>query len=220
MPRIAPVLTLVLPVLPVVLAMAAVPGLSQMPMEQPGKADMARAKAGTYAADASHSLIGWRVNHLGFNDYFGLFGDVTGTLTLDPANLAAAKVTATIPVSKLITASPGLNAHLFKPAAEGAKPDFFGANPADATFVSTSVAPGADGKSAAITGNLTLNGVTKPVTLAARFAGAGTNTFNGAATIGFHGDATIKRTDFGMGFIVPLVSDEVVLSITIAFEKK
>lgn len=217
MPRIASILTLALPV---ALGMAAVPGLSQMPMEQPGKADMTRVTAGTYAADASHSLIGWRVNHFGFNDYFGLFGDVTGTLTLDPANLAAAKVTATIPVAKIITASPGLNTHLFKPAAEGAKPDFFGANPADATFVSTGVIPGADGKSAAVTGNLTLGGVTKPVTLAARFAGAGTNIMNGARTVGFHGEAAIKRSDFGMGFIVPLVSDEVVLSITIAFEKK
>jgi len=44
----------------------------------PGKADMTRVTAGAYTADPSHSLIGWRVNHLGFNDYFGLFGDVSG----------------------------------------------------------------------------------------------------------------------------------------------
>lgn len=217
MPRIAAILILSLPL---ALGMAAAPSLSQMPMEQPGKADMARVKAGSYTADSSHSLIGWRVNHLGFNDYFGLFGDVTGALTLDPANLASAKVAATIPVSKVITASPGLTTHLFKPAPAGGKADFFGANPADAAFVSTSVVPGADGTSAVVTGNLTLNGVTKPVTLAARFAGAGTNIMNGAATVGFHGEATIKRSDFGMGFIVPLVSDEVALTITIAFEKK
>lgn len=206
--------------LPFALAALAAPSLSQMPMAQPGTADKARVTAGTYAADPTHSLIGWRVNHLGFNDYFGLFGDVTGTLVLDPANPAAAKVTATIPVSKVLTASAGLTAHLLKPAPEGGKADFFGANPADATFVSTSVVPGADGVSAAVTGNLTLNGVTKPVTLNAKFSGAGTNMMNQAATIGFHGEATIKRSDFGMGFIVPLVSDEVALQITIAFEKK
>ncbi len=206
--------------LPLALCALAAPSFSQMPMEQPGKADMTRVAAGTYAADPTHSLIGWRVNHLGFNDYFGLFGDVAGTLVLDPANPAAAKVTATIPVAKLLTASAGLTAHLLKPAAEGGKADFFGANPADATFVSTSVVPGADGKSAAVTGDLTLNGVTKPVTLAAKFSGAGTNMMSNAATVGFHGEATIKRSDFGMGFIVPLISDDVALTITIAFEKK
>jgi len=198
----------------------AVPGFSQMPMEPPGKADMTRVTAGAYTADPSHSLIGWRVNHLGFNDYFGLFGDVSGALMLDPANLAAAKVTATIPVAKVLTANPGLTAHLLKASAEGGKSDFFGAKPADATFVSTSVVPGADGKSAAVTGNLTLNGVTKPVTLAAKFSGAGTNMMSGAATVGFHGEATIKRSDFDMGFLVPIVGDEVALTITIAFEKK
>lgn len=206
--------------LPLALAAIGAPSLSQMPMEAPGKADKARVAAGTYAADPTHSLIGWRVNHLGFNDYFGLFGDVTGTLVLDPANPAAAKVTATIPVSKVITASAGLNAHLLKPAPEGGKADFFGASPADATFVSTSVIPATDGVSAAVTGNLTLNGVTKPVTLQAKFSGAGTNMMTQAPTVGFHGEATIKRSDFGLGFIVPLVSDEVALQITIAFEKK
>ena len=55
--------------------------------------------AGTYTADSGHTLIGWRVNHFGFNDYFGIFGDSTGTLTIDPANPAAAKVDITIPVS-------------------------------------------------------------------------------------------------------------------------
>lgn len=206
--------------LPLALVALAAPSLSQMPAETPGKADKSRVVAGTYAADPSHSLIGWRVNHLGFNDYFGLFGDVSGTLVLDPANPAAAKVTATIPVSKIVTANAQLNAHLLKPAPEGGKADFFGANPADATFVSTSVVPAADGVSAAVTGNLTLNGVTKPVTLNAKFAGAGPNIMTKVPTVGFHGEAMIKRSDFGLGFGVPLVGDDVALQITIAFEKK
>jgi polyisoprenoid-binding protein YceI len=206
--------------LPLALCAAAVPGLSQMPMETPGKADKSRVTAGTYTADQGHSLIGWRVNHLGFNDYFGLFGDVSGTLVLDPANPAAAKVTATIPVAKVLTASAGLTAHLLKPAAPGGKADFFGAAPADATFVSTSVVPGADGVSAAVTGNLTLNGVTKPVTLAAKFSGAGNHMMTKVPTVGFHGEAVIKRSDFGVAYGVPFVSDEVALTITIAFEKK
>jgi polyisoprenoid-binding protein YceI len=207
--------------LPAAIALAAAPMVAQMPTEAPGKMDKSRVAAGTYTADASHSLIGWKVNHFGFNDYFGLFGDVSGTLTLDPANPAAAKVSATIPVAKLVTASPGLTAHLLRaPATAGGKPDFFGPAPANATFVSTSVVPGVDGTSAAVTGDFTLNGVTKPVTIAASFVGAGTNMMSKAQTVGFSGKATIKRSDFGLASFIPLVSDEVQLDITIAFEKK
>ena len=206
--------------LPLALAAIAVPSLSQLPTEAPGKPDKSRIVAGTYTGDPTHSMIGWRVNHLGFNDYFGLFGQLGGTLTLDPANLAATKVTATIPVSKIVTVDAALTAHLLKPAGDSGKADFFGANPADATFVSTSVIPSADGMSATVNGNLTLNGVTKPVTLSAKFVGAGTNFFNKALTVGFHGDAVIKRSDFGLGFFAPLVSDEVALAISIDFEKK
>ncbi|MEL0211830.1 MAG: hypothetical protein VW891_14835, partial [Novosphingobium sp.] len=65
--------------LPLALIAAAAPMVAQMP-EVPGKADKSRVTAGTYTADPAHSLVGWQVNHFGFNDYFGLFGDVSGTL--------------------------------------------------------------------------------------------------------------------------------------------
>lgn len=205
--------------LPLALAAAAAPMLAQMP-EVPGKADKTRVVAGTYTADAGHSLVAWNVNHFGFNDYFGLFGDVTGTLEIDPANPAAAKVSVKIPVSKVLTASAGLTSHLLKPAADGKPADFFGAAPVDATFVSTGVVPAADGTSATINGNLTLNGVTKPVAIAATFAGAGNNPFTKASTLGFHGTAAIKRSDFNIKYGLPFVSDDVKLNITVAFEKK
>lgn len=204
--------------LPLALAAAAAPMVAQMP-EVPGKPDPSRVTAGTYTAESSHSLVAWKVSHFGFNDYFGLFGDVAGTLELDPANPAAAKVSVTIPVSRVVTASAALTTHLLKPAAEGKSADFFGAAPADATYVSTSVIPGADGKSAKIMGNLTLNGVTRPVTVDATFAGAGTNPFSKAATVGFHGKAALKRSDFNLKTALPFVSDDVALDITIAFEK-
>jgi polyisoprenoid-binding protein YceI len=204
---------------PALLVAAAVPLLAQMPMQAPGKPDKSLVVSGTYNADPDHSLIGWRLNHLGFNDYFGLLGYVKATLVLDPAHLESAKVTATIPVSKIMTVNSALNAELLKPAAAGGKPQFFGANPADATYVSTSVVPGADGTSATINGNLTLNGVTKPVAIAATFVGAGPSMMTKAPSMGFHGKATIKRSEFGLGYGVPLVSDQVDLEITIAFEK-
>ena len=78
------------------------------PPQLPGQMDPSRVTAGTYAADSAHSLVGWRVNHFGFNDYFGIFGNVSGTLTIDPANLSAAKVDVTIPIDSVVVASAGL----------------------------------------------------------------------------------------------------------------
>jgi len=196
---------------------ATAPLLAQSAPQVPGQVDATRVIAGTYTADPAHSLIAWEVNHFGFSDYIGLFGDVAGTLTLDPANLSTASVDVTIPVARVTTASSGLTDHLLRPGKDGAKPDFFGPEPAEARFVSTSV--DATGPSATIDGNLTLNGITRPVTLAAEFTGAGNNPYNKKLTVGFSATTTIKRSDFGIDTAIPLVSDEVELEIHVAFEK-
>lgn len=199
----------------------ATPLVAQQAAQLPGSKNPAAVTGGTYTVDSAHTLVGWRVDHFGFNDYFGIFGDATGTLVIDPKNPAAAKIDITVPVSKVTTANPGLTAHLLKPAAEGGKPDFFGANAADARFVSTSVAVDDDGDEAKITGNLTLNGVTKPVVLDAEFVGAGKMPaqMGGKENVGFHAETTIKRSEFGIAFGIPMVSDEVDLDITVAFQK-
>ena len=189
--------------------------------EVPGAMDPSRVTAGTYATDPNHSLIAFEVNHFGFNDYYGLFGDVAGTLVIDPANLAAAKVDVTIPVANVTTASKGLTDHLLRAGKDGGKPDFFGPAPAPARFLSTSVKVDAKDKTkATITGDLTLNGVTKPVTFEAEFTGAGANPFNKKATVGFEAETSIKRSDFGVNAFIPFVSDEVELDISVAFEKQ
>jgi polyisoprenoid-binding protein YceI len=153
----------------------------------------------------------WRVNHLGFNDYFGIFGDAKGTLTLDPAKPTAATVQIEIPVASVVTSNAELTEHL-------KKPEFFDAAKfATATFKSTSVA--VDGTSAKISGDLTIKGVTKPVVLDAQFSGAGVGPMNKKDTIGFHAETKIKRSDFGISYGVPFVPDEVPLQISVAFEK-
>jgi polyisoprenoid-binding protein YceI len=198
---------------------AAAPALfAQGAPQVPGTQDASRVTAGTYAADPGHSLIAFEVNHFGFNDYYGIFGDVAGTLVLDPANLDAAKVDVTIPVASVTTASAGLTSHLLRAGKDGGKPDFFGPAPAPARFVSTSVK--ADGMMATITGDLTLNGVTKSVTFEAEFTGAGKNPFNKKETVGFEAETEIKRSDFGVNYGIPMVSDEVELDISVAFEKQ
>ncbi len=195
--------------------------IAQMPTEAPGTDDPSRVTAGSYKTDPRHTQVGFEVMHFGFNPYFGLFGDVTGTLELDPKNVAAAKVDVTIPVSSVITSSAGLTEHLLRAGKDGGKPDFFGPAPAPARFVSTSVqVDPKDPKAAMITGNLTLNGVTKAVTLEAEFTGAGINPFNKKESVGFEAEGEIKRSDFGIMGGIPLVSDAVEIEISVAFEKQ
>jgi polyisoprenoid-binding protein YceI len=201
------------------LALASTAALAQAPAAAPGSKNAAAITGGTYAADAGHTLVTWTLDHMGFSPYTGIFGDVSGTLTFDPKNPSAAKVDMTIPVSKVTTASSGLTAHLLRAGKDGGKPDFFGASPADARFVSTSVQ--VSGQSAKVTGNLTLNGVTKPVTLEATFYGAGKapEQMGGKETVGFHATGTIQRSQWGIGFGVPMVGDAVKLDIAAAFMK-
>jgi polyisoprenoid-binding protein YceI len=204
------------------IALAAAPLVAQM-AETPGKPEVSRITGGTYTVDHEHTLVRWGVDHLGITPYFGIFGQITGSLTLDPKNPAAAKVDVTIPISKVTTASEGLTAHLLKaPDTAGGKPDFFGPSPADARFVSTAVAADAAAGTARITGNLSLNGVTKPVTLNTRFYGAGKMPadMGGEEMIGFEATTKIKRSDFGIDMGIPMVSDEVELEIVAAFTKK
>ncbi|MET0238293.1 MAG: YceI family protein [Sphingobium sp.] len=197
------------------LAAVAAPIIAQMPTEAPGKPDAKLVKTGTYAADAAHTLVGWRVNHMGFNDYFGQFGDVKGTLVLDTAAPAKSKLDVTIPIVSLTTVNPALTKHL-------SSADFFDvAKYPEARFVSKSVT--VTGTTATIVGDLTIKGITKPVTLSAQFVGAGTAVGPkgpGKPTVGFHAKGKINRADYGMGFGIALVPDPVELELSAAFEKQ
>ena len=211
----------VLPLIALAAAIVAVPVvIAQNGPTTPGAPDRSRVTAGTYAADPGHTMVVWEVDHFGFSKYTGIFGDVTGTLVIDPANPAASKVDVTIPVAKVTTANAGLTGHLLRAGKDGGKPDFFGAVPVDAKFVSSSVVLDDDGDEAKVVGNLTLNGVTKPVTLDVDFHGAGTNPYNKKATVGFQAEGKIRRSDFGVAYGIPAVSDEVELEIHAAFEKQ
>ena len=89
----------------------------------------------------------------------------------------------------------------------------------DITFKSTKVVKtGAD--TATVVGDLTMHGVTKPVTLEAKFNAAGPNPMSKVFTAGFEVSGTIKRSDFGVKTLVPIIGDEVQLMIDGAFEKQ
>jgi polyisoprenoid-binding protein YceI len=169
--------------------------------------------AGQYNVETYHTLVQFSVNHFGFNEYFGTMPGATGTLTIDPKTLSSAKLDVTVPVATLSTTNAVLDGEL-----KGAE-WFDAAKYPTMRFVSQKVTQTGP-KTASIDGTLTLHGVSKPLTLIATFGGAGVNPLNKAFTAGFHATGAIKRSDFGVSKYVPLVSDEVAISITAAFEKK
>jgi polyisoprenoid-binding protein YceI len=190
----------------------ATPAFAQPAGGLPGAPEVSRIAAATYQVDGHHTQVVWSVNHMGFSILYGMFGEMTGSLTLDPANPAGAKVVIDIPMTGMTTTSPNFTKHL-------ASKDFFEVDKfPSAKFVSTSVV--VDGQNAKITGDLTIKDVTKPVVLDAKLTGAGANPMSKIATVGFEATAKIKRSDFGLGYALPVVADDVDLKITAAFEKK
>ncbi len=194
--------------LAVALVAAAAPAVAQ---QVPGAADVSKVQAGAYKADPNHTQVVWSVDHMGFSILTGMFGQITGSLTIDPKEPAKAKLEVEVPMSGLAVTSEKFAKHL-------ATPEFLDvARHPTATFRSTSIE--ASGDKATIVGDLTLHGVTKPVTLQAVFHGVGVNPMNKAETIGFSATGKVKRSDFGLGAFAPVVSDEVDLTIAGAFEK-
>jgi len=179
-------------------AVVAEAALTQAPAEVQG---------GAYGLDSDHGKITWSVSHLGFSTYTGQFVNVEADLTLDPADPSAATLTATIPLTDVDSNSDGLDAHL-------QTADFFDtANHPVATYVSRSVTVDpTDASRATVLGDLTLRGVTRPVTMTVRFNQAGPS-MGGTYRAGFDGMATIKRSDFGIDFALPALGDEVTLQI-------
>ena len=168
-------------------------------------------RAGDYRLDKSHAKILWSVSHFGFSTYTGEFTDFDASLTLDPANPARSRLTATIATPSVATHNDALDTHL-------RSADFFdaAAHPT-ATFVSTEVHPTGP-RTADVTGNFTMRGVTRPLTLAVTFNAAGNN-MAGTYTAGFSATGTIRRSEYGMTYAVPAVGDDIELRISGEFNQ-
>jgi polyisoprenoid-binding protein YceI len=176
--------------------------------------DTSLAPTGSYNLDPSHSQLLFSIVHLGLTDYYGRFDRLSGTLKFDPKSPEKSSVAVTIDTSSVDTPSGGINDEL--------KGTVFGIRAfPTATFKSISVTrTGAD--TGRIDGNLTIKGVTKPVTLDVVFSGGEEDPLNGFYALGFKATATIKRTDFGLTGMEwePLVGDDVNLIIEAMFEKR
>jgi len=169
-------------------------------------------QVGSYKLEPAHTRVQFVVNHFGLTDYWGDVTNASGTLELDPAHLGASKVAVSIPTASVSTTNERLDGELksaqFLDAA--AYPTI--------SFVSTSITR-TGARSARVVGDLTLHGVTRPVTLDATFNSAGANPMSKTYTVGFNATGRIHRSDFGVKAFVPMVSDLTEIRVSAAFEK-
>lgn len=180
--------------------------------------------AGTYGMDLSHTRLLFRVSHLGFSNYTALFTKLDGTLTFDPAAPETMTLKASVDPASVETRYPDpaldfnalIAGEMFLDAAKYPV----------MTFGSTNIAL-TGRNTATVTGDLTLHGVTKPVTLTATYNGGYSShpMDPGGARIGFSATGSLLRSDFGMGYGVPApgtsmgVGDRVEIIIETEFTK-
>ncbi|MEP0522256.1 MAG: YceI family protein [Hyphomicrobiales bacterium] len=165
-----------------------------------------------YKFDASHSQILFSYDHLGFSTTFGLFSGFDGQAMLDVDNPENSSVSVEFGANTIITGWKERTGHFLSA-------DFFNAdvNPL-VSFNSTSVeTTGAD--TAKVTGDLQINGITKPVVLDVKLNQMGDNPLAGKPWAGFDATTTITRTEFEMGKYAPFIADKVKLVISVEMSK-
>lgn len=163
--------------------------------------------AGNYKVDPAHSVAYFEVGHAGgISRFMGRFNDISGDLVVDTPEKS--KVTVNIKTDSIDANHDGLNRHL-------RSPDFFSAVQFPTmSFTSTAVTLNPAGEGT-LAGNLTIRGVTKPVTFKLRHIGSGSGP-RGDTRVGYTATSTIKRSDFGMTYGIPqAATDEVELRINI-----
>jgi polyisoprenoid-binding protein YceI len=175
-----------------------------------GDSGLASMPAGTYVIDPHHASLIGSVSHFGRSIYVFRFDKFDASYDYDPAAPEAAKLTVSIDVNSLDTGWDKADKEFSR--------DFAGAGKTPvARFVSTSIIR--NGSSGTVTGDLTLNGVTKPVSLAVTFNGYGSLGPMGVLgkKAGFSATGTVKRSDFGLTKDLPMVGDDVSLQINAEF---
>ncbi len=199
-----------------IIAVLAVAGCTQLAAAAswalPPSSDVAAATAGDYGVEAAHTQVMFDVLHMGFTHYRGVFSGVTGAMHFTPNDPSQTHVVVSVPVASVLTTSAKLNGELV-----GA--DWLDAAKFPAMIFASDSVQATGAQTADITGTLTLHGVARPVVLHAKFVGGGRNVMSGHQAMGFEAQASIKRSDFGVKTYVPLVGDEVTITIAAAFEK-
>jgi polyisoprenoid-binding protein YceI len=166
--------------------------------------------AGTWVVDPNHSAITFKVRHLGLTNVRGRFNQFDAGLRIGES-LDLTDFDATIAIASVDTNQPDRDAHL-----RGT--DFFSAEKHPSIdFRSTAIKPVGNGDYEA-TGELTINGITKPITLAVEFTGSAVHPGDGKEHAGFIATATVPRDEFGIDFNMPLGMDRFALGKKIDVE--
>ena len=160
----------------------------------------AMAPAAPYVMDKSHAHVTFSVNHLGFSTVHGQFRKFDAEIDFDPNNVETTRVSFTIDATSVDTFWKARDKHI-------RSKDFLDVkNHPQITFATTSVVP-TGAESAEITGDLTIRGTTRSITLNARLNKLGPSPFNPNQTIaGFTVTGQIDRTQFGVNYAAPAVS--------------
>jgi polyisoprenoid-binding protein YceI len=174
--------------------------------------DPAAVQEGAYGVEPVHTRVLFSVNHLGFSTYYGEFPNVGGTLDLKPKSVGASTLEIHIPTASVSTGNAKLNGEL-------ASDQWLDSVKYPEILFKADKIVETGKETAKVTGNLTLHGVTRPVTLSVKFHGAGVNVLDKKYTVGFDATGKIKRSDFGVKTYLPLIGDDLDLIISVAFEK-
>ena len=166
--------------------------------------------AGDYTLDTSHTRLGFSARHAMVTTVRGQFKDFSGTAHVDTKNPADSKVEVTIDAASIDTGNADRNGHLVSA-------DFFEVETyPQITFVSTQVER-ADDTTWVITGDLTIKGVSKPVTIEFEQTGSARDPF-GNLRVGFEGSTTLNRKDWGLTWNAALETGGVLVSDRIKLE--
>ena len=162
--------------------------------------------ADLYQFDPYHTTVSWSANHFGFSNVTGKFVGAEGKILIDEKAPQNSSIAVIINIDSLSTGIAKLDTHL-------RSHDFFDLeNYPTAKFVSNSIKM--KGKThALVKGDLTLHGVTKPVTLDVKLNKSGIGMMTQKKTLGFAATTKIKRSDFDIMFALPGVADEIKLQI-------
>ncbi|MCL1067194.1 YceI family protein [Shewanella olleyana] len=176
------------------------------------ESELVELQSGEYQLDENHAALIFKIQHLGLSTYVGRFNQFDAALNFDPKNMSAATLNAVVDINSIDINNSDL--------AETLQEDtwFDSTQYPQAVFTSHTVTPISD-TSFNFTGDLTLRGVTKPVTFKATFHGGADNWMTGKYTVGFSAVGQINRSDFGMSSYIPIVGDEIDLEIYAEFLK-
>lgn len=176
--------------------------------------DTAAAPAGAYKLDPTHASVNWSLSHAGLSQYTARFDTISGKLDFDPDAPENSRLTIRIDPASVNTGLPKFDEEL---STDGKY--FDSGTHKDITFASTtSVKTGEN--TGRVTGNLTLKGVTKPITLDVNYNGAGKSFGNPGKTLGFSATGELTRSEFGMGYLTNFgIGDTVTLRIEAEFNE-